>query len=244
MRNQIGLGVLGAAGVGAGLMFLLDPDLGTRRRAILRDKLFSLSRLAAWATDKTSRDVKNRLYGTVVATKSRFSDTDVDTSDDILVERVRSQMGRTVSHPHAIHVSAKNSCVILSGEILSNELNGLIRAVSGVKGVKDVVNELNTHDRPGDISSLQGGRTRRGNRLALFQSNWPPAVRLMVGTGGLITTAAGTKQGGLIGSILTGIGAGLTVLSMATNQSMRQIARFAHETGAKTIEFPRERRVG
>ena len=243
MRNQLGLGVLGAAGVGAGLMFLLDPDLGTRRRAILRDKLFSLSRLAAWATDKTSRDVKNRLYGTVVATKSRFGDTDVDTSDDILVERVRSQMGRTVSHPHAIHVSAKNSCVILSGEILSNELNGLIRAVSGVKGVKDVVNELNTHDRPGDISSLQGGRTRRGNRLALFQSNWPPAVRLVVGTGGLITTAAGTKQGGLIGSILTGIGAGLTVLSM-TNQSMRQIARFAHETGAKTIEFPRERRVG
>jgi len=243
MRNQIGLGVLGAAGVGAGLMFLLDPDLGTRRRAILRDKLFSLSRLASWATDKTSRDVKNRLYGTVVATKSRFSDTDVDTSDDILVERVRSQMGRTVSHPHAIHVSAKNSCVILSGEILSNELNGLIRAVSGVKGVKDVVNELNAHNQPGDISSLQGGRTRRGNRLALFQSNWPPAVRLMVGTGGLITTAAGTKQGGLIGSILTGIGAGLTVLSM-TNQGMRQIARFAHETGAKTIEFPRERRVG
>src|SRR5437870_598431 len=237
MRNQLGLGVLGAAGVGAGLMFLLDPDLGTRRRAILRDKLFSLSRLAAWATDKTSRDVKNRLYGTVVATKSRFSDTDVDTSDDILVERVRSQMGRTVSHPHAIHVSAKNSCVILSGEILSNELNGLIRAVSGVKGVKDVVNELNAHNQPGDISSLQGGRTRRGNRLALFQSNWPPAVRLMVGTGGLITTAAGTKQGGLIGSILTGIGVGLTVLSMATNQSMRQIARFAHETGAKTIEF-------
>ena len=243
MRNQLGLGVLGAAGVGAGLMFLLDPDLGTRRRAILRDKLFSLSRLAAWATDKTSRDVKNRLYGTVVATKSRFSDTDVDTSDDILVERVRSQMGRTVSHPHAIHVSAKNSCVILSGEILSNELNGLIRAVSGVKGVKDVVNQLNSHNQPGDISSLQGGRTRRGNRFAFFQSNWPPAVRLMVGTGGLITTAAGTKQGGLIGSILTGIGAGLTVLSM-TNQSMRQIARFAHETGAKTIEFPRERRVG
>ena len=68
MRNQLGLGVLGSAGLGAGLMFLLDPDLGTRRRAILRDKLISLSRLAAGAADKTSRDVKNRLYGTVVAT--------------------------------------------------------------------------------------------------------------------------------------------------------------------------------
>ena len=166
MRNQLGLGVLGSAGLGAGLMFLLDPDLGTRRRAILRDKLISLSRLAAGAADKTSRDVKNRLYGTVVATQSRFSDADADTSDDILVERVRSQMGRAVSHPHAIHVSAKNSCVILSGEILSNELNGLIRAVSGVKGVKEVVNKMNAHDQPGDISSLQGGHTRGGRRRA------------------------------------------------------------------------------
>jgi hypothetical protein len=242
MRNQLGLGVLGSAGLGAGLMFLLDPDLGTRRRAILRDKLISLSRLAAWAADKTSRDMKNRLYGTVAATKSRFGDIDVDTSDDILVERVRSQMGRTVSHPHAIHVSAKNSCVILGGEILSNEVNGLIRVVSRVKGVKEVVNKMNAHDQPGDISSLQGGHTRRGNRFALFQSNWPPTVRLMVGTGGLMTAAAGIKQGGLIGSILTGIGAGLTVLSV-TNQSVRQIARFAQETGAKTIEFPRQRRV-
>ena len=91
MRNQLGLGVLGSAGLGAGLMFLLDPDLGTRRRAILRDKLISLFRLAAGAADKTSRDVKNRLYGTVVATQSRFSDADADTSDDILVERVRLQ---------------------------------------------------------------------------------------------------------------------------------------------------------
>ena len=232
MRNQLGLGVLGSAGLGAGLMFLLDPDLGTRRRAILRDKLISLSRLAAGAADKTSRDVKNRLYGTVVATQSRFSDAAADTSDDILVERVRSQMGRAVSHPHAIHVSAKNSCVILSGEILSNELNGLIRAVSGVKGVKEVVNKMNAHDQPGDISSLQGGHTRGGNRFALFQSNWPPAVRLVVGTGGLMTAAAGIRQGGLMGSILTGIGAGLTVLSV-TNQSVRQIANI--------IEFPKHR---
>src|SRR5882672_9725485 len=100
MRNQLSLGVLGTAGLGAGLMFLLDPDLGPRRRAILRDKFISFTRLAAWAADKTSRDAKNRIYGTVVGTKSLFSDAAVD--DDVLVERVRSQMGRSVSHPHAI----------------------------------------------------------------------------------------------------------------------------------------------
>lgn len=36
MRSYLGLGVL-AAGVGAGMMFLLDPQTGRRRRAILQN---------------------------------------------------------------------------------------------------------------------------------------------------------------------------------------------------------------
>src|SRR5438105_989384 len=126
MRNQLGLGVLGTAGLGAGLLFLFDPDMGKRRRAILRDKIDSLMRLTVWAADKTSRDVKNRLFGTVQSTKSRFT-TDIPVSDDVLVERVRAQMGRAVSHPHAVYVTAKNGRVTLTGEILSGELNGLLR---------------------------------------------------------------------------------------------------------------------
>src|SRR2546430_17421397 len=90
MRNQLGLGILGTAGLGAALMFLLDPDMGKRRRAILRDKL-SLTRLSAWAADKTGRGVKTRLYGTLQSTKSRFVDTPI--TDDVLVERLRSKMG-------------------------------------------------------------------------------------------------------------------------------------------------------
>ena len=120
MRNQLGLGALGAAGIGAGLMFLFDPDLGNRRRAILRDKLNSVTRLTAWAADKTGRDVKNRLYGAVQTTKSRFRDVPV--SDAVLVECVRSKIGRAVSHPHGIHVTAQNGRVQLSGEILSEEV--------------------------------------------------------------------------------------------------------------------------
>src|SRR5215467_14448230 len=106
MRNRLGVGIAGTAGLGAGLMFLLDPHMGSRRRAILRDKLISFMRLAAWAADKTSRDLRNRIYGTVASTKSRFRETAV--SDDVLVERVRSQLGRAVSHPHAIQVTAKD----------------------------------------------------------------------------------------------------------------------------------------
>src|SRR5262245_44132387 len=69
MRSYLGLGML-AAGVGAGVMFLLDPQAGRRRRAILRDKTLSLGRHASVAVDKTARDVKNRAHGTVVSIKS------------------------------------------------------------------------------------------------------------------------------------------------------------------------------
>jgi len=69
MRNYLGLGVLGA-GIGAGLMFVLDPQMGKRRRAVFRDKTVSFRRQASAAIDKTARDLRNRTYGTVVAFKS------------------------------------------------------------------------------------------------------------------------------------------------------------------------------
>ena len=245
MRNQSGLGIMGAAGLGAGLMFLLDPDLGTRRRAILRDKLISFTRLAAWAADKASRDLKNRVYGTVANTRSRFTDTSV--SDDVLVERVRSQMGRAVSHAHAIQVRASEGTVTLIGEILSDEVNDLIRCVSAVKGVKRVDNRLNAHQQPGDISSLQGGHTRRGSPYALLQSNWPPAVRLIAGTCGAIASSIGFRRGGILGWVAGA--AGITMmLAAVTKQSGRQIVNRA-ETGiskgssrTKTIRFPGSQR--
>jgi BON domain len=246
MRNQLGLSVLGAAGFGAGLMFLLDPDMGTRRRAILRDKLISFTRLAAWAADKTSRDLKNRIYGTVASTKSRFAVIPV--SDDVLVDRVRSQLGRAISHPHAIQVTAKDGSVTLNGDILSGELDVLIQSVSAVKGVKQVDNRLRTHEEPGDISSLQGGHTRRGSQYTLLQSDWPPAVRLVAGTSGAIAAGIGLKQGGIIGWIAGAIGTGLIVAAV-TNQGLRQMLDRAAEVAeeqipkrGRTLEFPATRR--
>ncbi len=246
MRNQIGLGVLGTAGLGAGLMFLLDPDMGGRRRAILRDKLISLGRLAAWAADKTSRDVKNRFYGTVASTKSRFTDEDV--SDDVLVERVRSQMGRAVSHPHAISVTARDGRVTLSGEILSEEVDELIRSVKAVKGVKDIDKQLSAHDEPGDISSLQGGRSRRGSRFALLQSNWPPAIRLMVATSGVTAAAAGIKRGGIVGSIIGAIGTGMIIAAVTKrglHEMVNRVSTAPAESAARMLNFrTRQRKAG
>lgn len=49
-----------AAGVGAGLMYLFDPERGARRRGILRDKAASMSRRLALGIGGAARDVRNR----------------------------------------------------------------------------------------------------------------------------------------------------------------------------------------
>ena len=44
MTNRTGLAVLAGACIGAGLMYLADPDLGRRRRALIGDQVTSANR--------------------------------------------------------------------------------------------------------------------------------------------------------------------------------------------------------
>ena len=60
--------LLGGVALGAGLMYILDPDQGRRRRALLRDKLVSASNKASDAAGKTSRDLSNRAQGVIAET--------------------------------------------------------------------------------------------------------------------------------------------------------------------------------
>src|SRR5262249_15900947 len=140
------LGVLGA-GIGAGLMFLLDPQMGKRRRAVLRDKSLSLTHHASVAIDRTARDLRNRTYGTVVSIRS------------------------------------------------------------------------------GHIGQI---------RPAILNTNWPPTVRLIVGTGGGGIAARGAEKRGLIGSILGGIGIGSFAMA-ATNFSIRDMFNRLSTTSGKQM---------
>ena len=141
-------------GVGAGVMFLLDPDRGGRRRALIRDKAVSLSHTSKDALDKTARDLRNRATGVIAETKARFGESHVP--DEVVVDRVKAALGRYPVHGRAINVQADNGTVILSGDTLADELDIILEAITGVRGVKDVVNNLNVHQDATGISSLQG----------------------------------------------------------------------------------------
>ncbi len=56
-------GRVAAAGLGATAMFLLDPERGRRRRALLRDKAVHYRNVVMKSAEVTSRDASNRMQG-------------------------------------------------------------------------------------------------------------------------------------------------------------------------------------
>lgn len=183
-----------ASGVlaGAGLAYFLDPDRGTRRRAVARDQAVRAGHKAADAAGATARDAAHRAQGLAAETRARFDRA--APPDDVLAERVRAKLGRYSSHPRAITVTANNGVVTLEGPILASEVQGSIRAVRRLRGVRDVENRFEVHEVAGYHPALQGGVPRPGERIEFFQNNWGPAARLCAGAAGIAAAAYALKR--------------------------------------------------
>ena len=149
--------ILTGFGVGAGLMYFMDPTAGARRRARLRDRFVHAGHVAGEAASATRTDVANRASGLAARMRRMREVRPVD--DRTLTERVRARLGRVVSQPRAIDVSAVNGVITLRGTILRDEIEGLCRAVSRMDGVSEVIDALDIHDEPVHVSALQRGRT-------------------------------------------------------------------------------------
>ncbi len=227
------LGLLGGIGIGAGLMYLLDPDKGSRRRALARDKMFRCVHKTGDALSMTSRDARNRTRGVVSQVTSLFSKEDVP--DGILIERVRSKMGRVVSHPGAIEVTARLGRVTLAGPVLRSELKALLKCVSSVRGVQGIENLLEVHEESGNIPDLQGGSRRPGARFELFQENWSPTARLLVGLAGGALATYGAARRNLIGMAVSSMGMCMLTRS-ATNKDIKQVVRMGGAPDTETTE--------
>jgi uncharacterized membrane protein len=187
LEQNAGLLLLGGIGLGAGLMYLLDPNRGRRRRAVMRDTINHAGHLLSRAAGITSRDISHRAQGLWAEGGHLFTHDEV--SDEVLTARVRSKVGRAVTHPHAIRVTALDGHVSLSGDILSSEVDDLLICAAKVRGVRTVENQLTIHERADGVSSLQGGRPRHRGSFELMQNNWSPTARLLTGvTGGALLT--------------------------------------------------------
>src|SRR5205085_3784974 len=154
MRRETAVALLSGIGVGAALMYILDPDRGGRRRALIRDKVVRASNATQCYVGKMSRDLSNRAQGLVAETKNLFRSEDV--ADEVLVERVRTALGRHAVHHRALEITVNQGRVSLRGPALADEVDELISCVESVRGVDEVDNQLEVHEQAGGISALQG----------------------------------------------------------------------------------------
>jgi hypothetical protein len=156
--RDTGVLLLGA-GIGAGMMFLLDPRGGAYRRSIVRDKFLTFGRTAVDRADKRSRDLMHRMRGQQYELTHRNEQVD----DETLRERVLAQLGHVVSHPGSLQVEIREGCVFVNGPVLAGERSQIEERLSKTRGVQRFdISRLEEHNSAENIPGLQG--QSRGKR--------------------------------------------------------------------------------
>jgi hypothetical protein len=215
MQHERGAVLTGLGlGLGAGLMYFLDPERGRRRRALVRDKIAHTARIGEGAIEATGRDVAHRATGVTARVRRMARHGAVD--DLVLVERVRAKLGRYVSHPRAIDVDAVDGRVTLRGPILLAEVKRVLKKVNRIPGVREVVSELEEHAEAGNVPALQGGTMPQGEWAGIRQRAWSPTMRLLTGTTGIALAGYGAARRDARGAVLAAAGLGLLARA-ATN---------------------------
>ncbi|MCM2278517.1 MAG: SRPBCC family protein [Oligoflexia bacterium] len=162
---------LSGFGLGAAAMYFLDPQRGSRRRAEVRQRGVHVARRSGNAIKMGLADLGNRSRGLILDTRARIAEQETP-ADDILVARVRSRLGRLVSHPHSVEVSVDAGRVTLKGRCAPEEVPRLVSSLHRVRGVREVDNQLlsTPMDATGGRQPGKRFRARRARFLRIRKS--------------------------------------------------------------------------
>ena len=134
-----------AAGLmmGAGLMYLLDPDRGRRRRARLRDRFVHGAHEAERLGDSTAasaRHIRNRGRGLLAEARATLRDEQVE--DTVLEGRLRAELGRLVQPVGDLRAEVIDGMVRLTGTASHEMQQRIIDGLGRVPGVRDIHSQL------------------------------------------------------------------------------------------------------
>ena len=213
--------LLTTVGLGAGLMYFLDPQQGPRRRAMVVDKANRFVNNIDDSIEKAVEDTRNRTRGVLYEMTAKLSDQGAP--DWILEERVRSNLGRIARHSRAVDVRADGGRIYLSGPVLREDEESIVRTAIRTRGVHGVENQLQVFDNPQDIPALQGEPSSRRHPVPDWQQrNWSPATRLLSSVGGSLLTMYGLTRKGVAKPVLSTAGLVLTARGV-TNKDTRSL---------------------
>lgn len=116
-----------------------QAELGARRRAVLAELVRD-----GLPGERNLRRIDRRAHPAPQADAQ---------SDAQLRERIQQRLGCMVSHPRAIAIDVHEGVVRLSGRVLVQEHDGLLRQVREMPGVRQLVNEMSAHHDPREIAS-------------------------------------------------------------------------------------------
>jgi osmotically-inducible protein OsmY len=150
---------LGAAVIGAATMYYTDPHGGRRRRALLRDQAAHAARRLKRAARAAMRGARDRARGLAIEGTARIASrlACVPVADDVLVRRIRAELGHVVRHPRSVEVTVEEGRVALSGFVEVDEVERLLRRVRALPGVVAVENRLCAYAPPGQSAALGVG---------------------------------------------------------------------------------------
>jgi osmotically-inducible protein OsmY len=135
-----GWAMLGGLGLGAGLMYILDPSSGRKRRQTAADKAGTL-RTSASAIGRVSRDIGKEAWGLLAEAQGAFDDGPME-ADGVLADHVRERLRRAVTRPDAVEIAVRNGVVTLTGTVPAKEFDRLVSTVLRVRGVRDIDDRL------------------------------------------------------------------------------------------------------
>ncbi len=135
------------AGLGAGLMFVLNP---ARRKAPVRNKA-----LRALARDRLTMQPHEPMGQPLTGVAAEIWARRLPPpTDHQLEKRVRSELGHHIEHGWTIEVIAEDGFVVLRGNVLLDQLEDAVSTARDVHGVRKVWSEMGVRSSPGESLQL------------------------------------------------------------------------------------------
>lgn len=184
--------MISGAAIGALTMYLADPGSGRRRRAMAKDKVYKMRSSIAKSGDQLDvafRDLRNRTQGLGAQVKGLLSSRNKQDDDPVVTVRIREKLGRTVSHPRAVHVQVSNGFVRLTGSVPSQEKEVLIETVRHVRGVQHVEEHLEISEQPTPLAE-----SHEQPLVSALERGWRPRTRALVATGASALSVYGLNR--------------------------------------------------
>jgi len=215
----------GAAAIG---VYLFDPKDGRNRRSNLIKSTKRVMATAKHEAGKSIKDAQHHFVGGIACLSARLRTEEA--TDEVVVERVRSRMGRVVAHSHPIKVASDQGIVTLWGPIARHELLPLLYKVKATPGVKEIRNHLTAYDPKEQELYASFAASRKADEIT-----WSPFKRLLIGAAGATAAIYGLYRKNAFGRALALAGAG-AMAGSTMKKSISSSLAFAENSQGFEVE--------